>query len=1470
MTKDERVDVFLSYRHREPTAGWVRGSLVPALEAADCSVLIDVRDFEVAGVLIDEMEDASRRGRVTLAVVDATYAESGFTRFERVITSNLVVVVRGQVPLDGIPAARATVELKESDDPAPVIRAIRSILKRVYVLEAEEDQEWVEGVLLPALRSAEVSADHCLDIGPGPYWSEAVEAGIAKADRVVVVLSSAYLRGMHPRADVLVEHVEALQHINKVLPVRREAEIEMPLRFQAREIVDASRAMLWKTALDRICQAIGVTPVASSAPPPCPYPGMRPFKDTDRDIFFGREEVVGDVLTMLRRDRFAAVIGPSGSGKSSLVAAGVIPRARLAGIDESGPVLIETVRPTASPLVVLQQACARLSDGQLWAKDAEVQRHAKRLLVIDQFEELFTNDPAEITAFTAELERLHDEEPDLYLIISLRADFYGSVMSSSVWPLVARNRVELSPLSGAGLREAICGPARQVGVVIEGSLVERLAGEMENQPGLLPFLQETLRRLWSQLHWLLMTLDSYDELAVGSCRETGVLHAIRLEAERALSTVTSAEPEDERVVRATLLRLIQFGEGAPHTRRQQPLSELRSAATDPLVVERVIEMLGQSRILTTSDDAGDPVVDLSHEAIIRGWPRLADWVKANQAIEKDRRRWLQRSRSWVEGSGELLQGNELSLALAWLRSPATIELGVDQAIADYITTSDQRVRSRTRRRRLVFAAGVVSLALLAATFAQLAVSSRTAQRKAESESNRRVAGQLLAAASIDRLGMSLPSLLTRAADVISPTAQSLAEMLAMSERQRAIARTIPAPEEDVGFEAAAILGTEQFPADKRVLVGDGAGRLFLFGFGLATNQPLAQMVVGHGVLVVAARSGSMLAAVGGGNARPKGDSEIGYDGGLDLVEVEGQTLRRHPVGLPTDSPVSAAVFVGDRLFAGTWDGVIYVIDIADLNQPRIERSLAIPVRSDSSELACDIDRADRTVRSLAVDANERRLAAGANNCLIAVWDLAQLSTSRVLLGHSSKVRSVAFSGSLGSFLSPDDDLFSTGDDRTIRAWDLDSESSVGRVVADKADDVRSIALCIAPDGRSVVTAGRDHRVRRWVPGVLGRLDPVPEEYSTHTTTVRGVLCPSDHEFVSVAGDGVTFWDIEQKARSGRRISEPDDLPVQSIVLRPGSVGDIAVASEVRLLIDRPDGQQIQRSEPGRWFDQVAYSSDGSFVGALTKAAPAGGPADDIRLYDADSLRPALSIPSAILGDLTTLSVLDDRNLVAGSSQGHLLVLRDGKLTEIWTSGGQAITAVALVGDGRILVGDLAGTLYCGAPGETVLSAKIELGRRINSLSIGGNGTVAAGTNDGAIAVFGEAMAAGRGTQCEPRNWRAGVLPTLHDRILSVGLAADGQFLIAANSDGTAEMWDLPRSLLLVSLTIPGDHAQHVAVTNDLSSVVVAGSSAVDRFTLGRSALRTSLCEIARQNLTAEQEAAFLPEVRYRASAKCFD
>jgi Novel STAND NTPase 1 len=409
------------------------------------------------------------------------------------------------------------------------------------------------------------------------------------------------------------------------------------------------------------------------------------------------------MVQLLRRQRFMMVIGPSGSGKSSLVYAGLLPELERSRYFAKGYWLIRTMRPGPKPTQVLAGVLggdAAGGDFEPGTVAALLQAHApaeRLLLLVDQFEEVFTQaDREERGRFIAALQALRAPQ-DCTLLLTLRADFYPDLMTSYLWPVDASQRVEVAPLRGDALRAAIQRPTADVGVHIEESLVNQLLNDASDEPGALPLMQETMRLLWDEIERHTLPYSAYRRLSEATGHEgtnlSGLAVAIAMKAD---STLAELSPDQQTIARRIFLRLIQFGEGRADTRRQQPVASLKAARDRPDEFERTLEHLTDNRLVTRSggDQHSPPAVDISHESLIAAWSRLQDWADERREAEQIRRRLESKAAEWVrlgKGSGGLLDEAELPEAERWLASSDAADLGFDATLPELVAASQQAI-----------------------------------------------------------------------------------------------------------------------------------------------------------------------------------------------------------------------------------------------------------------------------------------------------------------------------------------------------------------------------------------------------------------------------------------------------------------------------------------------------------------------------------------------------------------------------------------------------------------------------------------------------------------------------------------------------------------------------------------------------------------------------------------------------------
>ena len=572
----------------------------------------------------------------------------------------------------------------------------------LFISYAEADKAWVEGYLLDALEEAEVGyiRESAFTLGV-PRILE-FERAIRQSRYTLLVISEAYLADDLKRfTDILAQSYGEQVGTWPVIPLTLQEGLGLDPRLKMLEGLKASTSEDWKAAIKRLCEQLKCPPPPPPPKPVCPYPGMIPFSENDEGRFFGRDEEIEELLGRLRLHPFLTVIGPSGSGKSSLIFAGLIPQLKQSGLFGTGQWCIRSLRPGTNPLANLQAVLG----GDVTALEVRIQQllstqpDAQRLLlIVDQFEELFTQAGAEATPFQQALFKLM-EIPNVYLILTVRADFYPDLMGCLLWNKISSHRFEVLPLDEKGLKQAIVRPAEEVEVYVDPVLVERLVVDAKGEPGILPLIQETLVLLWEKLERRFLPLQAYELLVLPrpaygptpSQPRTGLQIAISRRADAAYANLET--DEKQAIARRIFLRLIQFGEGRLDTRRQQLEDDLRSFEDDSQLFDDTLEYLASSkrRLLTFSgEESGQKrKVDIAHEALIFSWPTLQQWINELRESEKTRRRLQEKAEEWtrMEKKGGLLDEAELAEAESWLSSDEAKVLGYDKSLYNLIRTS---------------------------------------------------------------------------------------------------------------------------------------------------------------------------------------------------------------------------------------------------------------------------------------------------------------------------------------------------------------------------------------------------------------------------------------------------------------------------------------------------------------------------------------------------------------------------------------------------------------------------------------------------------------------------------------------------------------------------------------------------------------------------------------------------------------
>ncbi|MCB0029665.1 MAG: NACHT domain-containing protein, partial [Anaerolineales bacterium] len=457
-------------------------------------------------------------------------------------------------------------------------------------------------------------------------------------------------------------------------------------RYQSVDEILQALATIWQAPLPQLTAPAQLT-AAQVAALSNPYHGLYAFREADAKSFFGRQLLVDEMLDRLAEDndlaRFLAVLGPSGSGKSSVVQAGLIPALRRGALPGSAEWFIVTLTPSTDPWAELAEALGRVASAPVPALVEALKRdrtgllqvsqsllaaepNAELLLVIDQFEELFTLVTDEETRrqfLESLLVALLDAEARLRVVVTLRADFTDRPLQYVDFGEILRQRMVLVlPLTPDELTQAITAPLHQLGMTIAPELVAAIVHDVGDQPASLPLLQYALTELFERRSGPHLTLAAYQ--ASG-----GVTGALSLRADEIFA---GFDPAGQAAIRQTFLRLVTLGEGVEDTRRRVLRAEIEDLAGpgDAPRFEQILSQYGRHRLLTFDHDPASrsPTVEVAHEALLREWPRLREWLRESRADIRRQRQLAEAARQWSANQQDesfLLSGNRLALFLAW-------------------------------------------------------------------------------------------------------------------------------------------------------------------------------------------------------------------------------------------------------------------------------------------------------------------------------------------------------------------------------------------------------------------------------------------------------------------------------------------------------------------------------------------------------------------------------------------------------------------------------------------------------------------------------------------------------------------------------------------------------------------------------------------------------------------------------------
>ncbi|MGB8648208.1 MAG: adenylate/guanylate cyclase domain-containing protein [Anaerolineae bacterium] len=1124
------------------------------------------------------------------------------------------------------------------------------------------------------------------------------------------------------------------------------------------------------------------------APGDAPFKGLQYFDVQDAPLFFGREALTAKLAERLHGEsgggtggQMLVVVGASGSGKSSVVRAGIVPAL------QSERVYIIT--PTAHPLEGLATALTRDSESitatatllddlgndpralHLWLRRQNANRElpvANRgaavavgdppramrhtLLVVDQFEELFTlcRDEFERQAFVDNLLYATGAAPSglFTLVLTLRADFYARLAQyPELRDVAARNQEYIGPMTGEELRRAMQEPARRGHWEFEPGLVDLILRDVgadrlgQPEPGALPLLSHALLETWKRRAGHTMTLKGYADAH-------GVRGAITHTAE---SVYENLAPEAQRIARSIFLGLTELGEGTEDMRRRASFEELASHTADEQQTRAVLNALADARLITLDGDSAE----VAHEALIREWARLREWLNQDREGLRLQRDLTEAAREWElleRDPGALHRGARLARAREWLAvNTGDLATHVNESERAFIAAAAAQEEQEEREKE-----GQQQRELDAANQIARQAQNLAAVEKQRAEDSTRGATRLrrraywLASAFLLALILAGLSLFlgdqarnsAAAADKNAAVADVNA-LRAESEKRIATARELAAastnnlsidPERSILLAMQAVNATAQ----DRMALTEAMSALHA---AIQTSR-LQLNLLGH--------SGSVgSVAVNADGTQAATTSEDGTAKVWDLHT--GKELLSLRTNHTFNGLGVSAVF--------TPDGA-HLLTVSDNNSAKLwdlktgEASLTLTGHTD-------------IVWAVATSPDGKTFATASADRTAKLWDAATGKELVTLVGHDGSVDDIAF--------GPDGRRVYTGsdDDGTGKAWDAKTGKELFSF-SGQGGTVGIESITASPDGTRIATGEFDTHVKIW-DAATGQL---LQTLFGHASYIDGLAYSADGKYLaSGSEDGVAIvWD----AATGQQLLKLNGHTsgVRGVAFAPdgtrlvtvsrdgtGKVWDITLAGSRDVLTLAGHADRVQ------W---VVYSPDG------TRLASAG--ADGVvKTWDAASGKNLLTIPSNSNSNGAVVSYSPDgkRLVVNGKDTGEIIDAATGAVILTLAPFDDAMTVVFSPDGTRLATGSAAGKvkIYDSTNGKLLVELTAHRDR-IEQVAFSPDGMrLASASDDGAAKVW---------------DVQSGTLLLTFDdkvRLSGIAFSPDGKRIATSSNDATIKVWD---------------------------------------------------------------------------------